>query len=146
MPRSLTVEKKIPYGIAIALGGLCTMMQSPLMTSALEAAKYGKVLIVTKVAAEECNTRYAQGGIACVIDSDDTFEAHVKDTLMAGAGLCKPDVVREIEQQIIANYTDSAYELDRFLRSLPFSYDYLRKLFQKEIISAYVRVPEDAVF
>ncbi|MBR6954914.1 MAG: AraC family transcriptional regulator [Clostridia bacterium] len=45
----------------------------------------------------------------------------------------RSDVVREIERQIIANYTDSAYELDRFLRSLPFSYDYLRKLFQKEI-------------
>ena len=43
------------------------------------------------------------------------------------------DVVREIERHIIANYTDSSYELDAFLRSLPFSYDYLRKLFQKEI-------------
>lgn len=39
LPRSLTVEKKIPYGIAIALGGLCTMMQSPLVASALDAAK-----------------------------------------------------------------------------------------------------------
>ena len=76
------------------------------LTAALEAAKYGKVLIVTKVAAEECNTRYAQGGIACVIDSDDTFEAHVKDTLMAGAGLCKPDVVREIVRSAPARIRD----------------------------------------
>ena len=45
----------------------------------------------------------------------------------------RSDVVREIERQIIANYADSSYELDVFLRSLPFSYDYLRKLFQKEI-------------
>ena len=45
----------------------------------------------------------------------------------------RSDVVREIEQQIIANYSDSAFELDRALRSLPFSYDYLRRLFQKEM-------------
>lgn len=39
LPRSLSVEKKIPYGIAIAVGGLCTMMQSPLAVLVLEAAK-----------------------------------------------------------------------------------------------------------
>ncbi|MCF7853287.1 MAG: L-aspartate oxidase, partial [Candidatus Pacebacteria bacterium] len=47
-------------------------------------------------AADECNTRYAQGGIACVIAEGDSFEAHVQDTLQAGAGLCNPDVVREV--------------------------------------------------
>ena len=42
-------------------------------------------------------------------------------------------VVEEIERHIIAHYADSAFELDTYLRSLPFSYDYLRKLFQKEV-------------
>lgn len=42
-------------------------------------------------------------------------------------------VVEEIEHNIISNYSDCDYELDTYLRSLPFSYDYLRKLFQKEL-------------
>ena len=66
------------------------------MTAALQAAKFGKVVIVTKSSAEECNTRYAPGGIACVVDESDTFDAHIADTLKAGAGLCHPDVVRDI--------------------------------------------------
>ena len=67
------------------------------LTAALEAAKHGSVLVVTKANAEDCNTRYAQGGIACVMSEDnDSFEQHVQDTLVAGAGLCKPDVVRAI--------------------------------------------------
>ncbi|MBR4222556.1 MAG: L-aspartate oxidase, partial [Victivallales bacterium] len=66
------------------------------LTAALQAAKHGQVIVVTKATAEQCNTRYAQGGIACVVDHDDTFEAHIADTLTAGAGLCHPDVVRDI--------------------------------------------------
>lgn len=42
-------------------------------------------------------------------------------------------VVEEIENSIIQNYPDCNYELDRFLQSFPFSYDYLRKLFKKEL-------------
>ena len=42
-------------------------------------------------------------------------------------------IVAQIENNIIANYADSTYELDAYLHSLPFSYDYLRKLFQKEL-------------
>ena len=42
-------------------------------------------------------------------------------------------IVAQIENNIISNYADSAYELDTYLHSLPFSYDYLRKLFQKEL-------------
>ena len=42
-------------------------------------------------------------------------------------------VVAQIENNIIANYADSNYELDAYMRSLPFSYDYLRKQFQKEV-------------
>lgn len=43
------------------------------------------------------------------------------------------DIVEEIRSNILQNFTDSRYELDQFLRSLPFSYDYLRKLFKKEM-------------
>ena len=64
--------------------------------AALKAAKHGTVTVVTKSAAEECNTRYAQGGIACVMEAGDSFDAHVTDTLNAGAGLCHEDIVRDI--------------------------------------------------
>lgn len=56
---------------------------------AIQAARSGaSVSIVTKKAAEESNTRYAQGGIATVSGSDDSIESHIRDTLDAGAGLC----------------------------------------------------------
>ena len=42
-------------------------------------------------------------------------------------------IVAQIENNIIANYADSSYELDTYMHSLPFSYDYLRKMFQKEL-------------
>ncbi len=61
---------------------------------ALEAARHGTVAVVTKREISEANTRYAQGGIAAVVDPEDTFEGHIEDTLVAGAGLCDPDVVR----------------------------------------------------
>ena len=44
-------------------------------------------------------------------------------------------IVAQIENNIIANYADSSYELDTYMHSLPFSYDYLRKMFQKELAS-----------
>ncbi|MBX3234379.1 MAG: L-aspartate oxidase [Labilithrix sp.] len=57
------------------------------LSFALEAAKHGDVVVVTKRAKDESNTKYAQGGIAAVLDEGDSFAAHVKDTLVAGAGL-----------------------------------------------------------
>ncbi|MFA6929686.1 MAG: L-aspartate oxidase [Lentisphaeria bacterium] len=76
------------------------------MTAALEAAKHGRVIIITKSRAQECNTRYAQGGIACVMGEGDSFEAHVQDTLTAGAGLCHPEVVRAIVSAAPARVRD----------------------------------------
>jgi L-aspartate oxidase len=63
------------------------------LSFALEASDIGEVVICTKRDAMESNTRYAQGGIATVLDKEDSFELHVQDTLNAGAGLCKKEIV-----------------------------------------------------
>jgi len=63
------------------------------LSFALEAAEVGDVVLVTKRAAEESNTKYAQGGIAAVLAEDDSFAAHINDTLVAGAGLSHERVV-----------------------------------------------------
>ncbi|RYE94632.1 MAG: L-aspartate oxidase [Myxococcales bacterium] len=63
------------------------------LTFALKAAETGDVLVVTKREREESNTRYAQGGIAAVLDPSDTFEAHIEDTMVAGVDLSHRVVV-----------------------------------------------------
>ncbi|PKK84093.1 MAG: L-aspartate oxidase [candidate division Zixibacteria bacterium HGW-Zixibacteria-1] len=55
-----------------------------------------KVAVITKKSETASNTNYAQGGIATVTSRTDSFESHVSDTLVCGAGLCHEDVVREI--------------------------------------------------
>lgn len=59
----------------------------------LEAARHGSVIVVTKKTDTESNTNYAQGGIAAVLATDDSFDLHIQDTVAAGAGLCHPDAV-----------------------------------------------------
>lgn len=66
---------------------------------ALKAAASGTVALVTKKGSAESNTNYAQGGIASVMSSEDSFELHVQDTLTAGAGLCREDAVRTVVQE-----------------------------------------------
>jgi hypothetical protein len=66
---------------------------------ALKAAPLGRVAIITKKDRAESNTNYAQGGIAAVTSKEDSVELHVRDTLEAGAGLCKEAVVRVIVQE-----------------------------------------------
>lgn len=56
--------------------------------TALKVSEFAEVILVTKKDTTESNTNYAQGGIASVINSEDSFEAHINDTLIAGAGLC----------------------------------------------------------
>ena len=58
-----------------------------------------EVLLITKEDLIECNTFYAQGGIACVWDKEDSFEKHIKDTLKAGDGLCNENIVRKVITQ-----------------------------------------------
>ncbi len=64
------------------------------LSFALKVAPHGRVAIVTKKDRAESNTNYAQGGIASVTSKEDSFELHVRDTLQAGAGLCKEAAVR----------------------------------------------------
>lgn len=66
------------------------------LTFALEAAKHGEVLLVTKRRTDDAATTWAQGGIAAVLDPADSFEAHVNDTLTTGGGLSRPDVVEMV--------------------------------------------------
>ncbi len=63
------------------------------LSLALNLAERGRVTIVTKKALEDSNTNYAQGGVASVLGTDDSFDLHVADTLAAGAGLCRSDIV-----------------------------------------------------
>jgi L-aspartate oxidase len=60
----------------------------------LRVADRGRVAIVTKKAAADSATNWAQGGIAAVQGADDSIDSHVQDTLAAGDGLCHEDVVR----------------------------------------------------
>ena len=69
------------------------------MFCALQAAKHGSVALISKLELGECNSKYAQGGISCVmsdINNKDSFELHVEDTLKAGGGLCNKEVVEQI--------------------------------------------------
>lgn len=70
------------------------------LSFALKAAQKSKVLILTKVNADETNTKYAQGGIASVFDpNSDSFEKHIADTLIAGDGLCNKKIVEIVVKE-----------------------------------------------
>ena len=63
------------------------------MNVALLSQDHGSVLIITKENIDDCNTRYAQGGIAAAIGPGDSAQLHLEDTLSAGTGLCDPRAV-----------------------------------------------------
>jgi L-aspartate oxidase len=69
------------------------------LSLALKAATRGSVIIVTKDRLPESNSAYAQGGIASVWGPEDSFDAHMQDTLIAGAGLCHKDVVEAVVRE-----------------------------------------------
>ncbi|HUR65090.1 MAG TPA: L-aspartate oxidase [Chitinophagaceae bacterium] len=73
------------------------------LTYALKVAEHfpdKKILVMTKAAADETNTKYAQGGIAVVNDlENDSFEKHIDDTLIAGDGLCNEKVVEIVVKE-----------------------------------------------
>lgn len=64
------------------------------LSFALKVANHGKVCIVTKREAEESATHYAQGGIAAVMYTPDTYDKHIRDTMIAGDELSDPEIVK----------------------------------------------------
>ena len=65
----------------------------------LQVAQHGTVVIVTKQRATDSATNSAQGGIAAVLDDQDSFDAHARDTINAGAGLCREEVVQRVVER-----------------------------------------------
>ena len=68
------------------------------------------MLVLTKGSVDECNTKYAQGGIAAAVGPDDSPELHLEDTLEAGAGLVDPEAARILTSEA----TDRISDLVRF--------------------------------
>src|ERR1700730_3532551 len=69
------------------------------LSLAIKLSELGTVSLVSKREFLEGSTSYAQGGIAAVMSPEDSFDRHVQDTLKAGAGLCKEDIVRGVVQE-----------------------------------------------
>lgn len=69
------------------------------LSFALKLAELADVAVVTKKHRAESNTNYAQGGIAAVLDPQDSSADHVRDTLAAGAGLCHVDAVERLVRE-----------------------------------------------
>ena len=74
--------------------------------TALLAEEQGSVLILTKGSIDDCNTKYAQGGIAAAIGKNDSAELHFQDTIAAGAGLCDLEAVRLLVEEAPDRITD----------------------------------------
>ena len=67
--------------------------------AALEATKYGSVIVLTKGSIQDTNTLLAQGGIAAAIGKDDSPEIHMQDTIDAGAGLSDREAVNVLTSE-----------------------------------------------
>ena len=97
------------------------------LTYAMKVAEHGSVALITKDELEESATRYAQGGIAAVMAEDDSYDLHVIDTLDAGRGLCKEDVVRCIVKDGPASVRELIEIGTQFTRSNKKQYDLTRE-------------------
>ena len=90
------------------------------LTAALRLAPHARVAVISKGDLNQGSTWWAQGGIAAVIDANDTVEAHIADTLAAGAGLCHADAVRfnvEHSKESIEWLVEQGVEFDRITGS-----------------------------
>ena len=79
------------------------------MIAALHLAPHGSVTLVTKCALVQSNSDWAQGGISCVMDPEDSLEAHVQDTLATGGGVSNEAAVRAI----IGQSREAIHELEQ---------------------------------
>src|SRR5438093_10447943 len=73
------------------------------------AREHGSVLVLTKGSIDDCNTRWAQGGIAAPIGPEDSPEKHLRDTIAAGAGLVDEDAA----QVLVSEAADRIRDLVR---------------------------------
>src|SRR3989449_9387732 len=74
--------------------------------AALLARQPGSVLVLTKGSIDDCNTRWAQGGIAAPIGAGDSAEKHLRDTIEAGAGLVDEEAARVLTHEAAARIED----------------------------------------
>jgi len=74
--------------------------------AALKAREHGTVLVLTKGSIDECNTRYAQGGIAAPIGEGDSPQLHLEDTIRAGAGLVDGEAARILTEEAADRIAD----------------------------------------
>ncbi|MEM9083137.1 MAG: L-aspartate oxidase [Planctomycetota bacterium] len=86
------------------------------MSAARAAAQHGDVIVLMKSKGDGSNTGWAQGGIAGVLDPADSTEAHLQDTIRAGAGICDESFVRRIidaGQGVLKSLLDDGLRMDR---------------------------------
>ncbi|PCJ62145.1 MAG: L-aspartate oxidase [Planctomycetota bacterium] len=69
------------------------------LRAAIEASKYGNVLVLIKKDITFSNTQYAQGGIAVVMNSKDSYESHITDTIVAGSNFCNKKAVEHLVKE-----------------------------------------------
>ncbi|MDX2429369.1 MAG: L-aspartate oxidase, partial [Bacteroides sp.] len=113
------MDKKYDFlVIGSGLGGL---------SYALKVAEHGSVCLITKSQLEETNTRYAQGGIAAVIYEPDSYEKHVKDTLIAGDNICNEEVVKMVVKEAPAQIQELIQWGTNFDKSSSGKYDLARE-------------------
>jgi L-aspartate oxidase len=82
-----------PYDYIIIGSGIAGLY------AALLAREHGSVLVLTKGSIDDCNTRWAQGGIAAAIGRDDSPRKHLEDTVAAGAGLVDTEAARALAEE-----------------------------------------------
>src|SRR3972149_2105194 len=83
-----------PSSDYIIVGSGIAGLYAALLAREQPAGRGGSVLVLTKGSVDDCNTRYAQGGIAAPIGPDDSPEKHLADTIAAGAGLVDEQAAR----------------------------------------------------
>ncbi|MDP4126312.1 MAG: L-aspartate oxidase [Bacillota bacterium] len=86
------------------------------LATALGASPYGEVIVISKDRPDLCNSTLAQGGIAAAVGKDDSPREHTRDTLIAGAGICKEktvEILTEEASKVIERLIELGTSFDR---------------------------------
>lgn len=97
------------------------------LTAALSLCNDLKVAVLSKADLSGGSTRWAQGGIAAVLEATDSIQSHIDDTLVAGAGLCSEDAVRYVVERgrdAIEGLINLGVEFDKAGTTHEDGYDY----------------------